>query len=55
MVFFAISCQCVSTLAVAKRETRPWTRPTFLFVYTAASAWLWSLAVFQGGVLLGIG
>ena len=55
MVFFAIACQCMSTLAVVKRETRSWTWPTFLFVYTGALAWLLSFAVFQGGVLLGFG
>jgi len=55
MVFFAIACQCMSTLAVVKRETRSWTWPTFLFVYTGALAWLLSFAVFQGGRLLGLG
>ncbi len=55
MVFFAIACQCMSTLAVVKRETRSWTWPTFLFIYTGALAWLLSFAVFQGGVLLGFG
>ena len=55
MVFFAIACQCMSTLAVVKRETRSWTWPTFLFLYTGALAWLLSFAVFQGGVLLGFG
>jgi ferrous iron transport protein B len=55
MVFFAIACQCMSTLAVVKRETRSWAWPTFLFVYTGALAWLLSFAVFQGGRLLGFG
>ena len=55
MIFFAIACQCMSTLAVFERETRSWTWPTFLFVYTGALAWLLSFAVFQGGVLLGFG
>ena len=55
MVFFAIACQCMSTLAVVKRETRSWTWPTFLFIYTGALAWLLSFAVFQGGRLLGFG
>jgi ferrous iron transport protein B len=55
MVFFAIACQCMSTLAVVKRETRSWAWPTFLFVYTGVLAWLLSFAVFQGGRLLGFG
>ena len=44
-----------SVLGVVKHETRSWTWPTFLFVYTGALAWFLSFAVFQGGVLLGLG
>lgn len=53
MVFFAIACQCMSTLAVVKRESNSWRWPVFLFVYTLVLAWLASFAVFQGGKLLG--
>ena len=49
MVFFALACQCMSTLAVVRRETRSWAWPLFLFVYTGALAWLASFAVFQLG------
>jgi ferrous iron transport protein B len=49
MVFFALACQCVSTLAVVRRETRTWRWPAFLFTYTLALAWLASFAVFQIG------
>jgi ferrous iron transport protein B len=55
LVFFALACQCVSTLAVVKRETRSWRWPAFLLVYMTALAWLCSFAVFQGGKLLGFG
>ena len=55
MVFFALACQCRSTLAVVRRETRTWRWPAFLFVYTGALAYLASLAVYQGGRLLGLG
>jgi len=55
MVFFALSCQCMSTLAVVKRETASWRWPAFLFAYMTALAWLASLAVYQGGQLLGLG
>jgi ferrous iron transport protein B len=55
LVFFAIACQCMSTLAVVWRETRSWRWPTFLFGYTAALAWTLSFAVYQGGKLLGFG
>jgi ferrous iron transport protein B len=53
MVFFALACQCMSTVAVVKRETHGWGWPVFLFVYTGVLAWLASFAVYQGGRLLG--
>ncbi|HEX5658314.1 MAG TPA: ferrous iron transport protein B [Polyangiales bacterium] len=55
LVFFALACQCVSTLAVVKRETRSWRWPVFLLVYMTTLAWVCSFAVFQGGKLLGFG
>lgn len=55
MVFFALACQCMSTLAVVKRETRSWKWPSFLFVYMTALAWTMSFIVYQGGRLLGFG
>jgi ferrous iron transport protein B len=53
MIFFALSCQCMSTLAVVKRETRSWRWPAFLFAYMTALAWVASFVVYQGGRLLG--
>ncbi len=53
MVFFALSCQCMSTLAVVRRETGSWRWPAFLFGYMTALAWAASFVVFQGGRLLG--
>lgn len=55
MVFFALACQCISTLAVVKRETGGWRWPLFLFVYMTALAWVSSFLVYQGGRLLGWG
>jgi ferrous iron transport protein B len=55
MVFFALACQCMSTLAVVKRETRTWRWPLFLFAYTGALAWTASFAVYQVGLALGFG
>jgi ferrous iron transport protein B len=55
LVFFAISCQCMSTLAAVKRETRSYKWPAFMFVYMTGLAYLLSLAVYQGGRLLGFG
>lgn len=53
MVFFAIACQCMSTLATVRRETRTLRWPLFLFAYTGVLAWTASFVVFQGGRLLG--
>jgi ferrous iron transport protein B len=55
LVFFALACQCMSTLAVVKRESRSWKWPAFLFVYMTTLAWLASFVVYQGGHLLGFG
>jgi ferrous iron transport protein B len=53
MVFLALACQCMSTLAVVRRETRSWKWPLFLFGYMTTLAWIASFLVFQIGRLLG--
>ncbi len=53
LVFFALACQCMSTLAAVKRETRSYRWPAFMFVYMTVLAWVCSLVVYQGGRLLG--
>jgi ferrous iron transport protein B len=55
MVFFALACQCMSTLAIVKRETGGWAWPGFLFAYMTTLAWVASFFVYQGGRLLGLG
>jgi ferrous iron transport protein B len=55
MVFFVLACQCMSTVAVARRETNTWRWPLFMVVMMNVLAWLASFAVFQGGRLLGLG
>jgi ferrous iron transport protein B len=54
MVFFVLCCQCMSTLAVVKRETNSWRWPLFMFGYMTVLAYLGSLAVYQGGLALGL-
>ena len=54
MVFFALACQCVSTLAVTRRETRSWRWPLFMFAYMTGLAWVASFVVYQGGRLVGL-
>jgi ferrous iron transport protein B len=53
MVFFALACQCMSTLAVVRRETRSWSWTVFLFGYMTALAWVASFVIYQGGRALG--
>ncbi|MDB4959365.1 MAG: Ferrous iron transport protein [Myxococcales bacterium] len=55
MVFFALACQCMSTLAVVRRETGGLRWPIFLFTYMTVLAWVVSFLVYQGGRLLGFG
>jgi ferrous iron transport protein B len=54
MVFFVLACQCMSTLAVVKRETNSWRWPIFMFGYMTVLAYVASLVVYQGGVALGL-
>ena len=53
LVYFVIAMQCMSTLAVVKRETGGWGWPIFMQVYMTALAWLASFGVFQIGRALG--
>jgi len=53
MVFFVYACQCMSTLAVVRRETRSWGWPVFMFVSMTSIAYLAALIVYQGGRWLG--
>ena len=46
LVFFVLCCQCVSTLAVIRRETRSWFWPIFTFVYMTVLAYVAALATF---------
>ena len=55
LLFFALACQCMSTLAVVKRESQSWRWPLFLLGYMTGLAYLVSLAVYQLGKLLGFG
>jgi ferrous iron transport protein B len=51
MVFFALCCQCASTLAVIRRETRSWRWPLFTFTYMTVLAYVGALVVYQVGRL----
>jgi len=54
MVFYVFALQCVSTVAVVRRETNSWKWPLFQWVYMGALAWGLAFLAFQGGRWLGL-
>ena len=55
MVFFVLAMQCMSTLAVVRRETNSWIWPIFMLVYMTGFAYIAAFLTYQGGRLLGFG
>jgi len=53
LVFFVFALQCMSTLAIVRRETNTWKWPAVMWLYMTGLAYLASLIVYQGGLLLG--
>ena len=47
MLFYAFAMQCMSTLAVVKRETRSWKWPLIQLVYMTGTAYVISLVAYQ--------
>lgn len=47
MVFYVFAMQCMSTLAVVKRETRSWKWPLIQLLYMTALAYLMSFIAYQ--------
>lgn len=54
MVFFALCCQCMSTLATIKRELNSYKWPIFVFAYMTVLAYLVTFAIHQIGQALGM-
>jgi ferrous iron transport protein B len=53
MVFYVFALQCVSTVAVVRRETNSWKWPLFQWAYMLVLAWGLAFLTYQGGRLLG--
>lgn len=53
MVFYVFAMQCISTIAVVKRETNSWKWPLFQLGYMTGFAWLICLVIYQTGHALG--
>lgn len=47
LIFYVLAMQCMSTIAVVKRETKGWKWPLIQVAYMTALAYLFSLLVYQ--------
>ena len=47
MIFYVFAMQCMSTLAIVKRETRSWKWPLIQLFYMTGLAYLMSLIAYQ--------
>ena len=53
MIFYVFAMQCMSTIAIVKRETNGWKWPLFQTAYMTGTAWILALIVHQAGTALG--
>ncbi len=53
MVFYVFAMQCISTIAIVRRETNSWRWPLFQIGYMTGTAWIVSFIVYQAGRALG--
>jgi ferrous iron transport protein B len=53
LVFYVLAMQCISTVAVMRRETNGWKWPLFQVLYMTVLAWGMAFLIYQGGKLLG--
>jgi ferrous iron transport protein B len=55
MVFYVFALQCVSTVAIVRRETNSWKWPFFQWIYMGALAWTLAFLTYRIGQMLGWG
>lgn len=53
MVFYVFAMQCMSTIAIVRRETGGWKWPLFQLTYMTTTAYVMSLLVYQIGRAMG--
>ena len=53
MVFFVLAMQCMSTIAVVRRETNSWSWTLFMVGYMTGLAYFAAFLTYQGGKMLG--
>lgn len=52
MVYYVLAMQCMSTIAVVRRESNSWKWPAFLIAYMTVLAWVGTFIVYRIGVLI---
>jgi ferrous iron transport protein B len=55
LVWYILACQCLSTLAVTRRETNSWRWPAFMLAYMTTLAYGASFLTYHAAVALGAG
>ncbi len=55
MVYYVLAMQCISTIAIMRRETNGWKWPLFQIGYMTALAYSITFLVFRVGLLMGFG
>jgi ferrous iron transport protein B len=55
MIYYVLAMQCMSTVAVVKRETNGWKWPLFQIGYMTALAYGTTFIVYRVGLMLGFG
>jgi ferrous iron transport protein B len=53
MIYYVFAMQCMSTVAVVRRETNSWKWPLFQIAYMTGTAWIITFLVYQVGTLFG--
>ena len=53
MIFYVFALQCVSTVAVVRRETNSWKWPLFQWLYMGVLAWFLAFLTLHAGHFLG--
>lgn len=55
MIYYVLAMQCMSTVAVVRRETNTWKWPLFQIAYMTGLAWVVTFCVYHVGMALHLG
>jgi ferrous iron transport protein B len=54
-MWYILAPQCLSTLAVTRRETNSWRWPAFMLLYMTSLAYLFSFLTYRAALWAGLG